>query len=84
MPTEDRSRQISDLAETIRNQMEIARDSAITRDDEIAGMFVALNRTLGCILRVMEEERPGTAGRISGLIGDTAKYGAGGLVVTGA
>ena len=34
------------------------------RDEDLAGMVAGLNRALGALCRVLEEERPGTAARL--------------------
>ena len=44
--------------------LERAAQAAEDRDDDLAGMVAGLNRTLGALCRILEEERPGTAARL--------------------
>ena len=44
--------------------LERAAKAAEGRDDDLIGMVAALSRTVGVICRVLEEDRPGTAGRL--------------------
>ena len=52
--------------------LERAASAAHGRDDDLAGMVAGLSRTVGCICRVLEEERPGTAGRLLAALDDVA------------
>ena len=44
--------------------LERAARAAEGRDDDLAGMVAGLNRALGALCRVLEEDRPGTAARL--------------------
>ena len=46
------------------SDLERAGHAAEGWDEDLAGMVAGLNRTLGALCKVMEEERPGTAARL--------------------
>ena len=45
-------------------ELERAGLAARSRDDDLAGMVAGVNRVLGALCRILEEERPGTAARL--------------------
>ena len=51
-------------------ELERAAQAAEGRDEDLAGMVAGLNRTLGALCRVLEEERPGTAARLLAALDD--------------
>ena len=53
-------------------ELDRAARAARGRDEDLAGMVAGLNRTLGALFRVLEEERPGTAARLLAAIDEAA------------
>ena len=53
-------------------ELDRAARAAEGRDDDLAGMVAGLNRTLGALVRVLEEERPGTAARLLAALDEAA------------
>ena len=53
-------------------ELDRAAQAARGRDEDLAGMVAGLNRALGALFRVLEEERPGTAARLLAAIDDAA------------
>ena len=53
-------------------ELDRAARAAKGRDDDLAGMVAALNRALGAVCRIMEEERPGTAARLLAALEEAA------------
>ena len=45
-------------------ELDRAARAARGRDEDLAGMVAGLNRALGALCRVLEDERPGTAARL--------------------
>ena len=45
-------------------ELERASRAAKGRDDDLAGMVAGVNRALGAVCRILEEDRPGTAARL--------------------
>ena len=53
-------------------ELDRAARAARGRDDDLAGMVAALNRALGAVCRILEEDRPGTAARLLAAIEEAA------------
>ena len=53
-------------------ELDRAAQAAEGRDDDLAGMVAGMNRTLGALVRVLEEDRPGTAARLLAALDETA------------
>ena len=51
--------------------LERRAQAAEGRDDDLAGMVAGLNRALGALCQVLEEERPGTAARLLAALDET-------------
>ncbi len=60
-------------------ELDRAAQAAKGRDENLAGMVAGLNRALGALFRVLEEERPGTAARLLAAIDEAARDPGGGL-----
>ena len=52
--------------------LERAAQAAEGRDEDLAGMVAGLNRTLGALCKVLEEDRPGTAARLLAALDEAA------------
>ena len=53
-------------------ELDRAARAAKGRDDDLAGMVAGVNRALGALCRVLEEDRPGTAARLLAAIEEAA------------
>ena len=62
---------LADL-KTRLDDLERAAHAAEGRDDDLAGMVAGLNRALGAVCRILEEDRPGTAARLLAAIDEAA------------
>ncbi len=53
-------------------ELDRAARAARGRDDDLAGMVAGVNRALGAVCRILEEERPGTAARLLAALEEAA------------
>ena len=53
-------------------ELERAARAAKGRDDDLAGMVAGVNRALGAVCRILEEDRPGTAARLLAALEEAA------------
>ena len=53
-------------------ELDRAARAAEGRDDDLAGMVAGVNRALGAVCRVLEEDRPGTAARLLAALEEAA------------
>ena len=53
--------------------LERAAGASRGRDDDLAGMVAGVNRALGAVCRILEEDRPGTAARLLAALEEEAE-----------
>ena len=53
--------------------LERAARASKGRDDDLAGMVAGVNRALGAVCQILEEDRPGTAARLLAALEEAAE-----------